>query len=275
MLKPSFNYLVTIHNQEQLLPRVLTGIAGCAGPDSLIIAVLDGCTDDSEAVVRRFATSCGLETRIVIAPDVHEIRSINLGLREAKPGYCVIVQDDVILQEPRLEELVHALCETWERRIGYISFRLAADLRPTSLLRRVRYSLRAGWSALQPMIEDFNHLAAPQESLPFQKTGYGQFHQRMVGIKSPVCLTPELRALEPLVDEDLAPYCYDDVELSLRAIRHELVNGIFPIRFQSDSEWGGTRKDAAFSSSHGNQIRLRNRRLVWQKHHDLLRESQG
>ncbi|MGE0131430.1 MAG: glycosyltransferase family 2 protein [Blastocatellales bacterium] len=273
--KPSFNYIITIHNKEELLDRVFNGIAACAGPDARVVAVLDGCVDGSEEIARRFAARSGIETRLVIAPDVHEIKSLNLGLREAKSGYCVLVQDDVILQEPKLEDLTHELCETHERRLGYISFRLAADLRPTGFLRRLRYSVRAGRHALCPMIEEHRLVGGPQEFLNVPRIGYGEFQARLAGIKSPVCITPELRACEPYLDEDFAPYCYDDVDLSLRALKRGLKNGLFPIRFQSDSSWSGTLKDPQFTSQMGANIRLRNRRLIWRKHSDYLMSVLG
>lgn len=264
--QPCFTYIVTIHNKEALLDRVLVGIADCAGREARVVAVLDGCTDGSEKIARRFAASGTVETRIVIAPDVHEIKSINLGLREAKPGYCVLVQDDVILQEPNLEELVHGLCEAHERQLGYISFRLAADVRRTGWPRRLRQSIRAGHLGLLPKIDECNYVGGPQEVLDVARVGYGEFHRRMVGIKSPVCLTPELRAYEPSLDEDFAPYCYDDVDLSIRALKRGLENGLVPIKFQSDLEWGGTRQDPQFGSRWGANIRLRNRHLIWRKH---------
>jgi glycosyltransferase involved in cell wall biosynthesis len=270
--RPCFNYIVTIHNKEELLDRVLAGIAECAGPSARIIAVLDGCVDGSEQIARRFAAQSKIETRIVIAPDVHEIKSLNLGLRETKPGYCVLVQDDVILQEPKLELLVHELCELQNRSLGYLSFRLAADLRQTGLLRRLRGSVRAGRQALLPMIEESNLLGNPGEALDIPKAALNQFHVRTVGIKSPVCLTPELRALEPYLDEDLAPYCYDDVDLSLRALKRGLTNGLFPVSFLCDPDWSGTLKDPEFLSRKGAGIRLRNRHLIWKKHGVFLKQ---
>ena len=268
----AFNYLITIHNKEELLQQVLEGAAACAGPGARIIPVLDGCTDASEAIAQRFASTCGIDTRIVIAPDVHEILSINRGLEYARDGYCVILQDDVILQEPDLEAKVQALCEQHRRRIGYISFRMAVDLRLTPFYKRARMATRIGASGLAPSVEETRYVAGPAEHLDVPRVPFEQFVPRMAGIKSPVCLTPELRALEPRLDEDLAPYCYDDVDLSLRALRHGLTNGLFAVRCRSDVEWGGTRKDPLFSASFGYRIRCRNRALIWRKHGRLITE---
>jgi glycosyltransferase involved in cell wall biosynthesis len=270
-----FNYLITVHNKELLLERVLEGAARAASTGARIIVVLDGCTDGSEDVARRFQAASSVETILVTAPDVHEIKSINIGLRQAKPGYCILLQDDVILQEPNLEDLVCSLCEQHRRGLGYISFRLAADVRATSLYIRLKTALRTTPKSLLPMAEDFNHIAGPTEHLPVSKADYYSFHERMIGIKSPVCLTPELRAINPFVDEAFSPYCYDDCDLSLQALKRGLVNGLFPIKFDSDLDWGGTRQDPDFASDFGARIRLRNRRLVWQKHGQFIRRHQS
>jgi glycosyltransferase involved in cell wall biosynthesis len=268
-----FNYLITVHNKESLLKHVLEGVACAASRTARVIVVLDGCTDRSEDIARKFRATSGLETVLVTAPDVHEIKSINLGLREAKPGYCVLLQDDVILAEPRLEEMVHELCNEHNRLLGYISFRMACDLRCVPLSNRIRLALHLRLSRLLPFVEDYRRVASFHEprGVAFELQPYGVFASRMAGIKSPVCLTPELRGVEPLLDEAFAPYCYDDCDLSLRALKHGLINGLFPLRFRSDSDWGGTRQDPDFSSDKGAGIRFRNQRLIWKKHRDLIR----
>jgi glycosyltransferase involved in cell wall biosynthesis len=267
----AFNYVITVHNKEEVLDRVLAGVASCAGPQARIVCVLDGCTDGSEAIARRFAQQSGLEVQVVTAPDVHEIRSINIGLRACKPGYCIVLQDDVVLCEPELEQTVHALCEAHHRQLGYLSFRLAADVRCAHLGARLRLAARFGMTAMAPLVEDVNHIAGRNEELEVPKVALHEFHPRMVGIKSPVCVTPELRSREPFLDEIFAPYCYDDVDLSLRSLRHGLTNGLFSVRFESKAEWSGTRKDPHFASSRGAMIRLRNRRLIWRKHGTFIK----
>ena len=266
-----FNYIVTVHNKEALLRRVLDGVAECAGSDAKIIVVLDGCTDSSTDIAENFAAQASVETVLVTTPDVHEIKSINAGIHEAKPGYCVILQDDVVIEERRLETLVRDLCDSYSRRLGFISFRLAADLRQVSLLRRLRAVCRYGRLGWEAGAEQCRLIGWPKEHLDVERADFGVFHERMVGIKSPVCLTPELRLCEPLLDENFAPYCYDDADLSLRALKHGLKNGLFPIAFESNEEWGGTRTDPDFSSHKGAAIRLRNQGRIWAKHYRVIR----
>ena len=192
----------------------------------------------------------------------------------------MVLQDDVILEEPELEHKVSALYEASERRIGYLSFRLAGDVRLSPLYKRARQALRSGPSALRYSAEEFNLFGGPREHLKIPRLRFEEFRSFMVGIKSPVCITPALRAAEPFLDEDFAPYCYDDVDLSLKSLRRGLINGLFPLRFCSEVEWGGTRKDRSFASRRGECIRLRNRALIWRKHGDFItawnrRRSEG
>lgn len=48
-------------------------------------------------------------------------------------------------------------------------------------------------------------------------------------------------------------------------------NGLFPLRFTSKLEWGGTRNDKNFLKLAGH-IHLRNRRYIWKKHGQFIKE---
>src|SRR5947208_3780892 len=62
-----FDYVITIHNKEELLERVLEGVARCAGPGARVIPVLDGCSDGSESIARRFERANAVDTCIITA----------------------------------------------------------------------------------------------------------------------------------------------------------------------------------------------------------------
>lgn len=255
---------------------MLSGVEEAASKGARVVIVLDGCTDGSAAVAAGFKASSALDVHLVEAPDVHEIKAINVGLRHTKPGYCIILQDDVVLREPDLESMIRALCDNHNGAIGLISLRLATNLKRASITDRLKRFLRTRRvQYLSPMTDDYETVAAEHEHLDVAKVPYGVFVPRMVGIKSPVCITPELRKLEPFLDEQFAPYCYDDYDLSIRSLRAGLVNGLFALHFVSELEWGGTRQDSSFSSGFGTAIRLRNQRLLWKKHGAFLRNFKG
>lgn len=266
-----FHYLVTIHNKEALLPEVLAGIARCARPGAVVVPVLDGCTDGSEAIVRRFAAGSGLDVRIAHAEDVHEIRSINAGLRLCEPGFCMILQDDVVLQDPELEARIRTLHREREGGLGCLSLRMGGDLvteSPAALLAELLGRRRLPRRTL----DELPTVGSVFDTHPVSKRTVleeGKFLETAAIYKSPVCLTPELRALEPLLDENLAPYACDDIDLSVRSLARGLRNGVLALRYASDIAWGGTRTSKAFNEESWGVI-LRNRRYLWRKHRAFL-----
>jgi GT2 family glycosyltransferase len=275
MAELPFHYIITIHNKEALLPAVLAGIARCASTGSIVVPVLDGCTDRSAEIVSDFAASSGLDVRATPAPDVHEIKSINLGLRRCGPGFCVVLQDDVVLNEPDLEPRLRAVREEHRRALGCVSLRMGGDLATESFGRRFKSLCRM--RRLPPRtLDETVSVSSPFDTHPVPKARvlkHGEFAKTAAVYKSPICFMPELRDLEPELDEALAPYACDDIDLSVRALRRGLHNGVLALAYASDVDWGGTRKSTDFARNAG-RIIMRNRAYLWQKHHAfLLREG--
>ena len=65
--------------------------------DYELIVVLDGCTDNSAVVVESVVND---KTTVIETPDVFETKANNAGLKFAEGDYAIIVQDDIIVQEP-------------------------------------------------------------------------------------------------------------------------------------------------------------------------------
>ena len=103
-----FNYIITIHNKQELIKEVILGVINCAGPESYIYPVLDGCTDQSEAVIDDIIKAYPSVKIVKLhAGDIHELKSINIALNHASQhgeGYNIILQDDVILKDRDLEK---------------------------------------------------------------------------------------------------------------------------------------------------------------------------
>lgn len=229
-----FNYIITIHNKADLIEKVMWHVLMCCRDNSHIYPVLDGCTDSTEEIIDQIIdANLGVPITKVKTPDVHEIRAINAGLAAANlegDGYNIVLQDDVLLADYNLETKVRALYSWGDQRLGFVSFRLGANLTQDAVTSQVA-------DPFADFVENaFGHgLAATEIILP------GQFSFRSICIKSPICLPFWLvRSLGPLADE-LAPYMYDDVEYSLRSKRAGYVNGVFGLKFASDVRWGSTR----------------------------------
>ena len=64
--------ILTVHNKDWLLEKVLEGIYYNTRTPYELIIVLDGCTDNSERVVWDTLLSTPVEWKLLHAPDVYE-----------------------------------------------------------------------------------------------------------------------------------------------------------------------------------------------------------
>jgi GT2 family glycosyltransferase len=264
MPSPQFNYIITIHNKEDLLERTLAGVAQCCSSSARIYPVLDGCTDGSERIVDKFARSSGLDVRKLHTPDVHELRTINAALSQITSGFTVVLQDDVALAEPDLEAKIVSLYEQAGPRLGVVSLRLAANVRRAPLWRQLRSRSARG------EIQECDFVQRPDDYQSGPISGeWETFYPRMVAIKGPNIIPEAVRRKVGLLDERLAPYSYDDDDYCLRAMQAGFTNGLFPLRFESKPEWGGTRQDASFAARTV-PIHRRNRRQIWAWHGQFI-----
>ncbi|MBU4445919.1 glycosyltransferase family 2 protein [bacterium] len=231
---PRFNYIITIHNKEDLIEEVLKCVLMCCRDNSHVYPVLDGCTDNTEKIVdgiiKRFS---GVPITKIHTPDVHELLSINAGLRAANQegdGFNIVLQDDVLLADFFLEKKVTALYEWSGPQLGYVSFRIGANF--TKDAARIDEAV-----PYTDYIENvYGHGLIQAESL---MPGYLAY--RTVPIKSPVCIPFKLIQEVGMFEERLAPYGHDDPEYAIRLIKAGYRNAVFALCFYSDVRWGGTR----------------------------------
>ncbi len=265
---PAFNYIIPIFNKEDILPMTLEGIHQCAGKDARIFTVIDGCTDGSEAVVDAFIARTGRDVVKIHTPDVHMLLSVNTALRQVTGGFSVVMQDDIILHDPEMERKIVELYARMGETLGVVSFRLGANVRGTSLWKRLR-SMRS----LTPMIEECDFLQSVDDNQQYPTLEYGNFVQRTVAINGPNVIPWHLLSKNGIFDEALAPYGYDDVEYCLRAMQAGFINGVFPVKYRSDVEWGGTRRSKKFLRE-VRRIHRRNRIYIWKKYAAYIKSLQ-
>ncbi len=261
-----FNYIITIHNKENILEKTLLGVDACCSEGSVIYPVLDGCTDKSEEIINSFVKKTKRKVIIIKTPDVHEIKSINAALRQIKEGFTICLQDDVILQEPDLEKKITRLYQKEGPRLGVVSFCRAANLRKTSLLRQIKQS------GFKPLVEECDLIKVKNDPCyGGQIIEYDKLVYRMVAIKSPVCISETVLKKVGILDENMAPYGKDDHEYCMRCLKTDFKNALFPLHFTSKLEWGGTRVDNNFQKQ-ARYIYLRNLRYIWKKHGKFIKE---
>jgi len=231
-----FNYIITIYNKEDLISQVLENVIKCCGSNSHIYLVLDGCTDNSETIIDEII-SLNFDTQItkIFADDVHELLSINAGLKVAShkgTGYNLILQDDVLIEDFDIEQKIINLYALEGEKLGYVSFRMGANLKKDALISRdaVPYT---------DYVENtFGHGGEYIEMLPLGHIAY-----RTVPIKSPVCIPFKIINQIGMYNAQLAPYGHDDIDLALRVIDKGYYNAVYAIKFKSELEWGGTRAE--------------------------------
>ena len=258
-----FNYIIPIFNKEDILPMTLEGIDRCASHNARIFTVIDGCTDRSEQIVDEFTRRTGRDVVKIHMPDVHMLRSVNAALTQVEQGFSVVMQDDIILEDEKFEEKISALYKQMGKRLGIVSLRLAANVALTPLLDRLR--LRT----ISPMIEEMDYVIKSNEPQAFEIGEYGSFYPRMDAINGPNIIPWAVRQKIGILDEALAPYGYDDPEYCLRAMKAGFINGLFPLKFRSDVEWGGTRRSKKYMAE-VLRIHKRNRKYVWAKHGEYI-----
>lgn len=253
-----FNYIVTVHNKEKLIESVLTSLLVICNSNSKIYLVLDGCTDGSEAIIDSVCNKySGAPIYKIYMNDVHEILSINSALTAVDntgDGYNIILQDDVILGDFNFEEMVDRLYSTYAGKLGYVSFRLGANL---------SYDINHEIVNLVDFVEsEFGHSMSGYKHLKS-----GCFVVRDVAIKSPVCIPFEVVREIGLLDVNLAPHSHDDTDYCIRALERGYTNGVFSVAYYSDLTWGGTRENPHPSLT---SIEVRNLKYLSKKHKNFI-----
>jgi len=262
-MKTLFNYIVPIFNKEDILPKTLEGIEKCASSKSRIILVVDGCTDRSESIVDNFIKNSSHKTEKIIMPNVHMLLSVNAGLKKVSEGYSIIMQDDIILKDIDTENKILELYGRLNGKLGVISFRYGSNIETMPFIERLKQK------TLKNMIKETDIIKGPDDYANYPVGDYGNFYPRMNAINGPNCIPWNLLSQSGLLDKNLAPYGYDDPEYCIRALKLGYINGLFPIKYESKIEWGGTRRSKSYNNER-RWIHKRNRIYIYKKHSKFL-----
>lgn len=252
-----FNYIITIHNKESLIEKVLQGVLASCGNNSFIYPVLDGCSDNSEEIIDRISKKTKTPIIKVYQSDVHEILSLNSGLRAASQigfGFNILLQDDVILSEPNLEKNVICIYNTLGyNNIGVLAFRHGVNLSLDFNSKEIKE---------EDLIENYFSSGYTKSILP-----PSYLVKRMVGVRSPECISFDVINKIGLFDEKLAPYTYDNHDYSIRCLINGYENFVYSLEFNSEVKWGGMRQNPHDGVKN---IMTRNRKYLFGKHFDFL-----
>jgi glycosyltransferase involved in cell wall biosynthesis len=259
----NFNYIVPIFNKEDILPQTLEGIEKCASSESKIVLIVDGCTDRSESIVDEFMKNSSHKVEKILMPNVHMLLSVNAGLKTVSSGFSIIMQDDIILKDLDTEKRIVDQYLRMKGKLGVISFRYGSNIGITSLYNRIKHKTFKG------MIEEVDLIKGPDDYADFPSGEYGNFYPRMNAINGPNVVPWNLLSNVGFLDSKLAPFGYDDPEYCIRSLKSGYINGLFPIKYESEVEWGGTRRSKSFLKL-ASEIHRRNRIYIYKKHKSFL-----
>lgn len=226
-LKPltSLDIVVSIYNQERLIPLVLAGILNNTTTPFNLILIFDGCTDqsqkNSEEFLRKNKAPLLKNLIITTAENVYETRANNIGFRIAQESYLITVQDDVVIEE-----------KGWERRLTY-PLRAFDDI--FAVTGRAALTIQYPNGSFSP--EYLNRAGREFLSLP-----RNTFAIRNIINRGPIAFRNDTLKKLGYLDELFAPGQFDEADLVLRAReQYGMKSGVFSIDYRSDLKWGKTR----------------------------------
>lgn len=253
-----FNYIITIHNKQDVIEDVLNAVISCCGSNSYIYTVLDGCKDQSESIIDKIIKLNGrVPIQKIYVDNVHETLSINAGLQAAEQsedGFNITLQDDVVLQDKNFESNIQAAYQyLGYKNVGVLSFRLGVN---------IKLNYKANEIAEFDVVESSYGVGITNAPLlP------GGILKRMIGVRSPECISTEVVRNVGLLDPILAPYSYCNHDYGIRCLKHGYRSYVMALPFESDLKWGGTRTNPHPEYM---EIHKRNRRYLYNKHMDFL-----
>lgn len=259
---------LTVHNKGWLLPSVLNGIIlNTLGAYELIV-VLDGCTDNSAAVLADFEkANSKIAIKTLCTPDVFETKANNVGLRQCQGEKVIIIQDDMVIKEVgwnlRLEKPFKCFSDVFA-----VTARSAFNYRVNSFSQHINLP-----SHVDALIDDCWSDVLTFESHINRDQGLqrNQFAVRNNVNRGPLMIDHnDLKSLNYL-NEDFSPQDQDDADLCYRAFKKlNKIVGAYWIDYESDLSWGGTRPDGVTPAKWLLKAHHKNTRILYNDHLDII-----
>lgn len=237
--------ILTVHNKEDLIEWVLNSInENISDVTKELIIVIDGCTDASEQIIKRTVSSGFPPIKIIYEDDVFEVRANNAGLKASTQPYCMIIQDDMVIQEKDFDKKLLA-----PFRFSDTFAVSARDAHDNTIINN-----------------ELHHVNITGKASGLAK---GIYSIRDSCNRGPLLLSHN--ALEKLnyIDDAFAPINLDDHDLCMRAYSQlGLVSGAYMIDYRSDYEWGTSHSPKSATIVHKSW--MKNVEIIKSRHYDLL-----
>jgi glycosyltransferase involved in cell wall biosynthesis len=228
MKQPTVSIILTIHNQEDLIKRVVNSILENKSKNvKELIMIFDACTDKSKEYAEKLLKDTNDISLIFneTTEDFYEIKCNNIGLKLSSCNYSMIVQDDMVIEEKDFD---------------------------TRMLKPFMFE---DTFAVTSRISH-NYLYVDKKLLWVDYAGYDPYNLKLFPIprnvfairdtcnRGPLLLDNEKVEKLNYLDESYWPQNLDDHDICLRAwTKYGWTSGSYWIKWTSREEWGGTRKN--------------------------------
>ncbi len=111
---PHTSIVLSVFNKEKSIQELLRDLWKHTKtyPNWDLHIIFDGCTDKTKALAEKTLSFFTIPVFIYETPNIFEVKSNNLGLKNARGDYCVILQDDNFLSEKYwLEKMIDFMQE--------------------------------------------------------------------------------------------------------------------------------------------------------------------
>jgi glycosyltransferase involved in cell wall biosynthesis len=255
--------ILTVHNKDFLIERVLSGIKNNTTGSYELIVVLDGCTDNSSHLVDAFVKSnTNIKTVVIETPDVFETKANNAGLKLAQSSNVIIIQDDMVIREYGWNERITKPLKVYDD-VFSVTSRTSHNWAINSTSRHLNEKTIPGgiWSDILLHVEHADR----------RNTSRDTFSIRDTSNRGPLAINHEDLKTLNYFDEIYSPQDMDEHDLHFRAKKLlGKITGVYWIDYISDDAWGGTRKTGTtaqwmLNSNH------KNSQIFYDRYKDLIK----
>ena len=248
----SVSVCMSIHNQEPIAKMMIDSIIqNTSDQVKEIIFVFDGCTDNTEAIIRENAEVSKVPVKYFHAPNVWETKANNISFKAASYPYILTIQDDMVLLEKDFDKRMMIPFFVVENLLG-VTARNAQDefITPEGTLM---YKNVFGKDVKSP-----RHILGLRDII----------------VRGPIMFSHEKLAALDYLNEEFAPIYADDYDLCFRAARKEWVVGAFMAEYASPEHWGKTRQHNQALHNFWFASVQKNEKMIMERHADLMNRNE-
>lgn len=262
MLTNNQSIILTVHNKDFLIDKVLEAIKKYTIGTYELIIVLDGCTDNSAKIVEDFKNNNkNIKINIIETPDVFEIKANNAGLLVSNSDIAILIQDDVIVNEEGWNDRLTKPFRTFDD-VFAVTANCAHnwEFNPNSKHILTNVNNNYEWSDIINHIDHANRNTISRDT----------FGIRQCANRGPLALNYSDAKSLGFFDESFYPTYMDDHDLCFRMTeKYNKVVGCYWIDFISDLSWGGSRASGT-DAGWVLEANQKNTRTVYSRHQEKI-----